>query len=61
MNPLELQKIVLQALAAGADSRLGNGRYHLFQTVRDRVHSEPRPNSAQFMQAVWSLVAQGLA
>ena len=61
MTSAELQRLVLQVLASGADTRLGGGRHYLAEAVRHVAPNDDRPSSAQIQAAVWGLVGRGLA
>lgn len=62
MNSSELQSLMLRLLAAGnIDARLGRGEHYLPEAVRKAAPDGQRPTSRQIMEAIWSLVGQGLA
>ncbi len=57
-----LQSNLLQLLAEpNIDARLGRGRHYLFQALTTRLEKTENPSSYQVMEAVWSLISQGLA
>jgi len=57
-----LQTVLLTVLSRpNADRRLGRGQYHLFEEVLKELPSEQRITKKAFMEAVWSLISQGLA
>lgn len=62
MTSSEVQSRMLRVLSTGnADARLGRGDSYLAESLRCVPPEAHRPNPAQIMEAVWSLVAQGLA
>lgn len=53
---------MLRLLATGnVDSRLGRGEHYLAEAVRRAAPEGQRPTGRQILEAVWSLVGQGLA
>jgi hypothetical protein len=61
MTPSEVQSLLLKVLARGGDTRLGRGQHYFSQAVRNTAPSSDRPTPRQIMEAVWSLIGQGLA
>ena len=62
IDQLQLQRILLSLLAnPQTDCRLGRGRHYLSEAVRAQFPLDQVPSVADFQQAFWSLVAQGLA
>jgi len=62
MTSSEVQSLMLRLLASGnIDARLGRGEHYLAEAVRRAAPEGQRPTSRQIMEAVWSLVGQGLA
>ena len=57
-----LQSKLLQLLAEpDVDTRLGKGQNYLSDAIDNKLESFERPSSRQLMEAVWSLISQGLA
>ena|SRR5215475_1376295 len=61
MTPSEVESLLFKILARGGDTRLGRGHHHFSQAVRVAAPSSDRPTLRQIMEAVWSLIGQGLA
>jgi hypothetical protein len=59
----ELQTVFLKVLADPRfhDHRLGRGEFHTARAVADRFPSSRSITQQQIMEAMWSLIAQGLA
>ncbi len=61
MTATEVQSLLLRVLATGGDTRLGRGRHYFSEAVMAASPPENRATHRQIMEAVWSLIAQGLA
>jgi hypothetical protein len=61
MTSAEVQSLLLRVLAAGGDTRLGRGRHYFSEAVMAASPPQNRPTNRQIMEAVWSLIGQGLA
>jgi DNA modification methylase len=61
MTAAEVQSLLLRVLAAGGDTRLGRGRHYFSEAVIAASTPQNRPTHRQIMEAVWSLIGQGLA
>ncbi len=61
MTGSEVQSLLLKVLARGGDTRLGGGRHYFSEAVRNEAPESDQPTHLQIMEAVWSLVGQGLA
>jgi len=61
MSGSEVQSLLLRVLRAGGDTRLGRGRHYFSEAVIRAAQPTDRPTPSQVMEAVWSLVGQGLA
>lgn len=57
----DVQSLLLEVLARGGDTRLGRGRHYFSENVRAAAPKSDQPTYHQIMEAVWSLIAQGLA
>lgn len=56
-----LQTTLLKLLAnPNTDTRLGQGRYYLAESLRSQFPPDQEPTTTQIMSAVWSLISQGL-
>lgn len=61
-NSTALQSTLLKSLAdQNVDHRLGKGIFYLADAVKAKFAENQKPTPTQFMAAVWSLIAQGLA
>ena len=58
MNPSKVQNVLLGVLARTTDTRLGRGRYYLYDAV---ARESPNIDRALVMEAVWALISRGLA
>ena len=57
-----LQSTLLKLLAdPNTDKRLGRGVHYLAEALRAKFPGTQRPMPSKMMEAVWSLIAQGLA
>ena len=61
MTASDVQSLLLKVLACGGDTRLGRGQHYFSANVRAAAQKSDQPNYQQVMEAVWSLIAQGLA
>ena len=57
----DVQKLLLEVLSRGGDTRLGRGQHYFSTNVLAAAPKSDQPNPHQIMQAVWSLISQGLA
>ena len=60
MDKDELQRLTLDLLSQGVDSRLGHGDFYLAEQIHQRAPGQDITRS-DVQQTVWSLVSQGLA
>jgi hypothetical protein len=62
VTPGALQGILIRVLAQrSTDHRLGRGQHYLVEDVSKACPASDKPSRDQFLQAVWALIAQGLA
>jgi hypothetical protein len=62
VTPSALQGILIRLLAQrSTDHRLGRGQHYLVEDVKRGCPAADQPSRDQFLQAVWALIAQGLA
>lgn len=62
MTPSQLQKVILEKIAAGStDRRIGAGQHYLSEAVREACPKDDQPNRYEMQEAIWSLVGRGLA
>lgn len=62
MTPSQLQKLILEKIAArSTDRRIGKGQHYLSEAVRHACPLDDKPNRLEIQEAIWSLVARGLA
>lgn len=61
MTSSEVQSLLLHVLARGGDTRLGRGQHYFTEAVLAASPKQSRPTHRQIMEAVWSLIGQGLA
>lgn len=64
VNSADLQTKLLELLAGAGprtDLRLGRGEYYLSEQLTQQFPPGLRPGPRQIMEAVWSLIGQGLA
>jgi len=62
MNPSQLQRLILEVLArSGTDRRLGGGRHYLAEAIASQCPQNDRPTPRQIQEAIWALIARGLA
>ena len=61
MTTAQVQSLLQRILVQGGDTRLGRGRYYFSDAVREAAPQSDRPGYLQIMEAVWSLVGQGLS
>jgi hypothetical protein len=62
MQPSELQRVILRALAENkVDKRLGRGEHYLFKAIPPLCPPEDKPGPRDVQEAVWALIGRGLA
>jgi hypothetical protein len=61
-SPAELQTSLIKLLKSSkVDRRLGRGEFYLAEQLADVFPAHQQPDRRQIMEAVWSLISQGLA